>query len=296
MGELALNLFFLVVIAGGVAAVDRRWVRPRRARLDLQGRAFLGFVTVASMVGFVGSPFWFLDLEQSFSWDLPPLASRMLAAAGVAFTVACVLTLRAPTPPRARLLLAMIATYMLPLTVAILLFHLDRFDPGAAITYGFFTVVVGVDVATLWFLTRTPVLAEPFPADAAPPGSTVSAWLAAIAVVTGLWGLALFVTDLGPIAALWVWPGDLLSSRLIGVMLLTIAVACGLGRSRSDTAAMALTVTITYAIGVIAAGLASVLFARPVPVAYVLAFAVFGIGSAVVGRIRRPTEVPATSA
>ena len=33
-----------------------------------------------------------------------------------------------------------------------------------------------------------------------------------------------WVTDSGPVPFVWVWPGDLLTSRLIGVMLLTIAV------------------------------------------------------------------------
>jgi hypothetical protein len=62
------------------------------------------------------------------------------------------------------------------------------------------------------------------PADSLAPTARVCRSLGLVAAVTALWGLALFVTDSGPSGSIWVWPGDLLTSRLIAVMLLTIAV------------------------------------------------------------------------
>jgi hypothetical protein len=77
----------------------------------------------------------------------------------------------------------------------------------------------------------------------------VSLWLAAIGVVTGLWGLALFITDHGPSPLVWVWPGDLLTSRLIGVMLLTIMASAVLSRRSTNLSRLVLRVTIVYAAG-----------------------------------------------
>src|SRR5689334_1293691 len=57
------------------------WIRPLEAGLTLQGRGLLFLVLLTLAGGALGAPFWWLDKRQSFSWDLPPLASRMLAAA-----------------------------------------------------------------------------------------------------------------------------------------------------------------------------------------------------------------------
>jgi hypothetical protein len=80
-----LDLFWQAVGAGllisGVVWGYRRWVRPHSA-LDMQGRGLVLLIALTFMGGFIGSPFWWLDVAQSFAWDLPPLASRMLAAAG----------------------------------------------------------------------------------------------------------------------------------------------------------------------------------------------------------------------
>lgn len=84
-----------------------------------------------------------MDHPSSFSWDLPPLASRMLAAAGWAFGVATLAALQRPVPHRTGLL--MLATYLAPLLAAVLLFHLD---PYAPITYAFFAIVLLLNAPT----------------------------------------------------------------------------------------------------------------------------------------------------
>jgi hypothetical protein len=78
--------------------------------------------------GLLGSTGWWTDDPRSFSWDLPPLASRMLASAGWAFGVATLAALHRPVPRRTRLVMLMLAVYLAPLLVTAPLFHLDRFD------------------------------------------------------------------------------------------------------------------------------------------------------------------------
>ena len=103
--------------------------------------------------------------------------------------------------------------------------------------------------------------------------------LAIVAVVTLLWSAALFVTDNGPIAAVWAWPGDALTSRLISAMLLTIAVAAVMSRGSRDLAGLTSRITLLYGVGLAAASLWLVTAGRPVNLAYVVAFGVLGAGS-----------------
>jgi hypothetical protein len=118
----------------------------------------------------------------------------------------------------------MLTVYLAPLLVTASLFHLDRFDPAAPITYVIFALVLTMTVAALWYLFEQPVIVPSEPADSLAPTARVCRSLGLVAAVTALWGLALFVTDSGPSGSIWVWPDDLLTSRLIAVMLLTIAV------------------------------------------------------------------------
>ena len=58
----------------------RRWVGPRETGIQGKGMLQLSVLTLAG--GLLGSVGWWLDDPRSFSWDLPPLAGRMLASAG----------------------------------------------------------------------------------------------------------------------------------------------------------------------------------------------------------------------
>lgn len=223
MLDFLIQLFGLALLMAGIAFGYWRWVRPHEASLTAQGRGLLLLTILTLMGGFVGSPFWWADELRSFSWDTPPLASRMLATAGWSFVAVCYLALRRPSRQRLRLVILLLFVYLFPLTVAILFFHLDRFDFAAPITYAFFAIVVLMDIATGWYLLRQPAVLPGRLQDREPAARIVKIWMLFAAALTGLWGLALFVTDSGPIAAIWVWSGDLLSSRLIGVMLLAIA-------------------------------------------------------------------------
>jgi hypothetical protein len=180
--------------------------------------------------------------------------------------------------PRAlRLYLLLLAVYLLPLLAVVPVFHLERFDWGAAITYAFFAIVVGMGLSALWHLLRGTAVDLEGPAAAAPssepPSGATKVWLTCIAVVMGIWGLGLFALPDGPLSWVWLWPQDALTSRLIAVMLLTLAAGAALGRADNQSGAMMLAMAGTYGIGGAAAGLRNASAGKPIPLAYVVAFA-----------------------
>ncbi len=265
----------------------RQWIQPR-AGLDLPSQAALGLVLLALVGAFLGAPFWWADLRESFSWDLPPLASRLLASAAWSFVVAAFLALRSPRGRRVHLVILMIAVYLAPLVAAILLFHLDRFDFAAPITYAFFLIAGGMSLAALWFLARPPAVLHDRAVAPVAPGQPVRLWLTLVALVTGPWGIALWLADRGPLPLVWVWPGDLLTSRLIAVMLLTIAVGALWSLRDADTGRMMLGVSLTYGLGVAVAALWNSLAGRPIPLLYLLVFGVIFVGSTLLWLRERP--------
>jgi hypothetical protein len=231
-------------------------------------------VVLTLVGGFVGSFGWWLDVPNSFSWDLPPLAARMLVAAGWSFALACWLALERPSLSNLRLTTLMIFIYLTPLTIAIGLFHLGRFDWIAPITYAFFAIVVAmIAVATWHSLHPTGIIQGE---DEVPVASLTQGWLRATAILTALWGLALFLTDEGPSNLIWVWPGDLLTSRLIAVMLWTLSAAAIYSLRSRSAVRITLAVMLAYGIGVVMANLWNM---TAVKLLYVLLFALIAIGS-----------------
>ena len=255
--DILVQLLGLLLLGGGVFLGYRRWVQ---ARADSgAARALLLLLVLTLMGGFIGAFGWWLDDPRTFSWDLPPLASRMLAAAGWAFAAATLMTLQNPRPGRVRLFLLLLAVYLAPLALAIVFGHLDRFDWSAPITYAFFAIVLLMTLPALFFLLRTPAIPG-MADDDVPSDAPVRGFLLGAAALMAVWGGALFVTDSGGSDLIWVWPGDLLTSRLIAVMLLAIA------------AGVMLVMLVVYGLGVMAANLANLLADRPVKWSYVLAF------------------------
>lgn len=278
MDTIIIQLLGLFALFAAVAGGYWRWVRPHPS-LHWQAKGVLLLLILTMAGGLIGSTGWWIDEPRAFSWDLPPLASRMLAAAGWAFGAATFMALQRPTGRRMRLVLLMLAVYLIPLAVAIVLFHRDRFDPAAPITYAFFIIVTGIVVPTVWYLVRPVfVLKDGVPL---PIAGWVRGWLISTIVVTALWGVALFVTDNGALSLIWVWPGDLLTSRLIAVMLLTIATAAFYSLRDGDTARMTLVVLVVYGLGAALANLWSATAGKPIQPLYVLVFGVIGIMSLV---------------
>lgn len=279
MATLLLQLLALVILLVALALGVLRWIRPRAATLNLQSAGLLFLLVTTLMGGLLGSPFWWLDEPRSFAWDLPPLASRMLATAGLAFAVGAFLALEQPRYHRIRLVLVLLLVYLGPLAVAVLLFHRARFYFAAPITYGFFGIAVPMLVASLWYLLRQPRVLHNDDTREPPPRWPVRAWLGLLGLVMLLWGLALFVADAGPLPAVWAWPGDLLSSRLIGVMLLALGAGAWLAARHAGPARLLLAMTVVYGLGVAAANAWNALAGRPVNGAYLAIFALVGLGS-----------------
>jgi hypothetical protein len=281
MNELFIQLIGLTLLIVGLGT--GYWLAARRyaGKLRFAQKGLLLLVVLTMAGGFIGAFAWWVDAPAGFAWDLPPLASRMLAAAGWAFALACLLALRSPTRQHLRLISLMLTIYLLPLTVAILLFHLDRFDPAAPITYAFFTIVAIMTIAALWYLLRPAGVLKPRKQEQLRPTRTVQSWLWVVAVGMGLWGVALFATAQGPISLIWVWPQDLLASRLIAVMLLTIAGAALYSLRLALLARTTLALLVVYGIGVALAGWWNLLAGKPVPPAYVVLFASTGLLSGV---------------
>lgn len=279
--DIALQLFGLVLLIGGVAMGYRQWIAPHGAGHSWQQRGVLLLILLTGIGGFIGAPFWWLDDPRSFSWDLPPLASRLLAVAGWSFALVSYYTLQNPVRRRVRLSLWLLLVYLAPLAVAILFFHLDRFDFGAPITYVFFVIVGGMSAAGGWYLWRTPAVLAHEPADLPAGRTAATMWLIAVAAVLVIWGGALFITDTGFSNLIWVWPGDLLSSRLIGVMLLTLATGAGY-TARYTAARPGFWAMLTcYGVGVAVASGWNALAGKPVPLAYLVLFGLLGGVSAV---------------
>jgi hypothetical protein len=162
--------------------------------------------------------------------------------------------------------------YLAPLALAIVLWHRDRFDPRAPITYAFFAIVAALLAPAFWFLVRSPRPIPGYPDDPRPPSPALARWLDVVALITGAWGLALFVTDRGFSPLIWAWPGDLLTSRLIAVMLLTIATGAIISRTRADLARVTLLATIVYGLGLGAASLWGLVLGQPLRPAYAVVF------------------------
>ncbi len=266
-----LALFLLLLVVG---VSWWRWARPEWAGLDGQQRGMMILLLVTFAGGLLGSPFWWADYPASFSWDLPPLASRLLGAAALAFAVAGAVAFESDKRNVFRLYLIMLATYLVPLLVAAPVLHVDRFDWNAPITYGFFAIVGGMSAAALWHLLRGTELPNvPRPPDEKwSPPFTERAWLSFMAIVMGAWGLALFTLPDGPLPYVWLWPQDALTSRLIAVMLITLSIGAMLGARDITSAGMVLAMSAAYGAGGVAAGLWNATAGKPVPYAYVIAF------------------------
>ncbi|PSJ60560.1 hypothetical protein [Kumtagia ephedrae] len=234
------------------------------------------FVLVSTAIGgLLGAPFWWLDLPPSFAWDLPPVASRMLAAAAFAFGLAGVLVLERPSEPRTRLYLLLIVIYLLPLAVAVLLLHLDRFDFAAPVTYGFFAVVIVLVAGALAALARGAA------DNGAPerPGPAVSLWFYVAGILLGLWGIALFLAPTTAFPLVFNWARDPLTSRLIAAMLFTIAAAFMLSRHDAGRARLSLAFAGSYGVGVVGACLMNASAGLPVPPLYAAGFAAVAVVS-----------------
>jgi hypothetical protein len=85
MRGLLVQFLGLFALLGLAAWGYRHWISPHQ--VGIQGRGMLLLSVVTLVGGLLGSTGWWIDDPRSFSWDLPPLASRMLASAGWALVM-----------------------------------------------------------------------------------------------------------------------------------------------------------------------------------------------------------------
>ena len=288
--DLPYLILAIIILISGVAFGYQRWLKPRLATFDLPGRGLVMLIILTLAGGFIGSPFWWFDAEQSFSWDLPPLASRMLAAAGWSFAVMCFLVLEKLSAKRIRTALIVLAVYLAPIVAVIMLFHLNRFDFAAPITYGFLVIAGGMTAIAFYYLVRPPIVTPDESGEGAHPFTKY--YFGVLAIVMSLWGLALFVSDNGPSTLIWVWPGDLLTSRLIAVMLFAIAAGSIYAARHGDAANPMLGMTLTYGFGVALANLWSALANKPIQFSYLILFGIVGVVSTILFALSKQKTEP----
>lgn len=275
MPDLAYQILALIILGSAVAFGYQRWLKPRLSTLDMPERGLVMLIVLTLAGGFLGSPFWWFDLPQSFSWDLPPLASRMLAAAGWSFAVMCFLVLEKLSARRMATALWVLTVYLAPIVAVVLLFHLNRFDFTAPITYAFLIIAGGMALVSLYYTFRLPTITPNESGESSHP--LTKYWFGVLVFMMILWGFALFVTDNGPSTLIWVWPGDLLTSRLISVMLFAIAAGSIYALRHGDAVNPMLGLTLTYGFGVAAANLWSVLANKPIQFSYLIVFGLVGV-------------------
>ena len=273
----ALEALALALLGITVTLLLRRFA----GRLAPFGPLTAACAALATAGGLIGAPLWWIAAPASFAWAMAPLAFRFLAAAGLAFGITGLAVLARPEPARVRLLLRMLAVYLLPLVAALLVLHRDRLDWHAPIAWGFVALAGGLALGATIALTRVAAV-PPGP----PPAPRERALWQVAAGLFGLWGLALFVTPQGPLALLWLWPQDALTSRLIGAMLLTLALIAGEAQARADLGRLAALVFAVYGAAVALACVLHAVAGRPLPLAYLVALGLAGLGGAI--RARRP--------
>ena len=266
MQSLAWSIFGLVLLFGAIGIgfmIWQRRINHRPSRIETM--AVLVLLSVLAG-GFLGAFAWWPNYPDAFSWPLPGLAARMLAVAGWSFALAAAMALMRPNPKHLRLVLLMLWVYLGPLTVAILTLHLNRFDFSRPVVPTFFIIVVVLLVSSSIALLVLPRQ------DTVPDGSPnqlASSVLWIIAGVAGLWAVALFIKPDGPVPLIWSWPHDALTTRLIASMFLTIAVGAYAARLSQRLSQTVFLTTLAYGIGVIVAGFAHVMTAKPSPTGYV---------------------------
>jgi hypothetical protein len=204
------------------------------------------------------------------------------------------MSLQHPSRRRVRLVLLMLAVYLIPLLAALLFFHLQRVDFAAPITYAFFLTVILLSAGALWFLLQQPAILSETPRDTIAARRSVRVWLVVVAVIVGLWGVALLLTDQGPSGEIWPWPGDGLTNRLIAAMLITIAVSALLNCTYADVARIMLGVTWLYGMGLAIASAWNRLAGKPIKLSYLVVFGIIGLGSAMLLLLDRPMPQPAS--
>ncbi len=282
MSDLAFQSLGLVLLLIGMGLVEA-WLQHHNRMSGALRQARL-LAVLAGVGGLVGAVAWWQNLPYAFGWTMPPVAARYLSMAGIAFGFTALRAARIGTIGHLRLIAAMLAVYLGPLAVAALTLHLDRFDPAAPATYGFFTTVVVMLIAAIATLLRLPTNERGLSSDA----------LTFIGLSAGLWGVVLFLWPDGPIRTLWPWPDDPLTTRLIASMFLTVATACLMAEGRAERVTVELLCAL-YSTGIVFTTTLAVATGKPGSSTYLVFWTLVGITAIrawIRGRVSSPRPGP----
>ncbi len=291
--DLVVQSFFgFFVLGSGIWFGWNRFVRPY-TWLDRKGQVTLFLLLLTLFGGGIGGIGWFSDDPRSFAWDLPPLASRMLGAAGWAFALLSFRALQRLTWAGISLVLLAIVVYLIPIALFVVTTHLERFDFTNPITYGFFFVTLGMALAALWLLIAPSAALQQLELRNT---TSIARWVRICLILTSCiclpWALALAVTDQGSSPLIWAWRGDLLTSRLIAAMLFTIGITSLYSLRSLERTTLTLLTNSMYGLGVFAAGLINLWTGKPLPIAYVVAFGLIALISILaLVAIRNPSKL-----
>ena len=251
------GIAFLVLLV----ALGERWMQRRLVMTGALRQARL-LALVAGFGGLIGATAWGQNLPYAFAWALPLVAARFLAVAAVAFGTVALRAAWIGAAGHLRLVAVMLLAYLGPLAVAVIMLHLDRFNPAFPVTYVFFAIAVGMVGAALLILIRLPY-------DERGLSSGQLGWIGNLA---GLWGLVLFLWPAGPWPPLWPWPQDPLTTRLIAAMFLTVAATCHFAEGRAERRT-AYILCVIYGFGIAVVVTLALLAAKPASPAYLIFWA-----------------------
>ena len=260
MPQFGVQLIGLVVLVLGTALGEV--LLQRRMALAGAAREARFLAVIAGVGGLVGVTVWWQNPDYAFAWALPPVAARFLAVAGVAFGAVALRAAWIGTIGHLRMIAAMLLVYLGPLAAAILLLHLDRFNPSAAITYAFFAIVLTMVILSMRALLRPPDEVR----------GLTSGMLGLGGFLAGLWGLVLFLWPAGPWPVLWPWPQDPLTTRLIAAMFLTVAAACHFAEGPAERRT-AYILCLLYGAGIGVVVSLALLAGKPASLAYLIFWA-----------------------
>ena len=261
MPDFVSHLLALALLVGGTVLFlrffgDRMAPYPKRTRRTL---------ALATAGGLIGAPFWWSAVPVSFAWAMPGLAFRFLAAAGLAFGAVGLAVMARPSPARIRFLLGMLATYLGPLLLLIVIFHRNALDWSQPIAWAFLAITT---LLTFWSLLEM-VKSKDLRPGTLPGPFERGVWTLGT-VLFALWSAALLVWPWGGIRLIWPWPDNALTTRLIGAMLLTLFLMSWMARNRVELTRIAAIGFATYGLWVGIACALRYMAGQPVPWLYAL--------------------------
>lgn len=275
MKETGLLAAVLVVLLVAVATGAKRWRFDGQPAPSAAGRTAIIVTTLGSLLGV---PFWWLDVDVGFAWDLPPVGARLLAASALAFGLTGLACLEWPSARRSRLYLVMIATGFGSVFATTLLFHLQAFDFGAVSSW-MFLLIVGVLPALASVELARSFATHPSLRYVRFDNPLIPLWLVLVGITMLAWSLALFIAPDTIFPAVFLWPDDARTSRLVASMLLAIGVAALMAMNDTASGRLALLFAGVYGGGVTCAACLRGVTAFSPPLLYLVVIGGIGLVS-----------------